>query len=78
MDFFNNPEERAFDTANAGGWFCSWLLIVIPALSRNPFSSADGTGHAPSFPPRGYRIPALRGNEAVATPPGEKSKWIPA
>ena len=46
--------------------------------SRNPFSSADQIGHAPSFPPRGYRIPALRGGEAVAAPPGEKSKWIPA
>ncbi|MDE0332278.1 MAG: hypothetical protein OXL41_10460, partial [Nitrospinae bacterium] len=34
--------------------------VVIPALSRNPFSSADGTGGAPSFPARGYRVQALR------------------
>ena len=52
--------------------------VVIPALSRNLFSSADGIDHAPSFPPRGYRVPALRGGEAVAAPPGEKSEWIPA
>ena len=51
---------------------------VIPALSRNPFSSTDGIGHVPPFPPRGYRIQALRGSEVVAAPPpGEKSKWIP-
>ncbi len=46
--------------------------------SRNPFSSANGIGHAPSFPTRRYRIQALRGNEVVAAPPSEKSKWIPA
>ena len=46
--------------------------------SRNPFSSADGTGHAPSFPPRGYRVSASHGNEAAAARAGEKSKWIPA
>jgi len=46
--------------------------------SRNPFSSADGIGHAPPFPPRGCRVQALRGDEVVAPPPGKKSKWIPA
>ena len=40
--------------------------------------SADGIDHAPSFPPRGYRIPASCGEEAAAAPPGEESKWIPA
>ena len=47
-------------------------------VRRNPFSSADGIDRAPPFPPRSYRVQALGGNEVVAAPPDEKSKWIPA
>ena len=32
----------------------------------------------PSIPPRGYRVQASRGDEVVAVPSGEKSKWIPS